>query len=79
MNTMPRFDQDTVDTYLDDFLDTLKNKQRTERIVGGIYFGLLDDAFREEIANGMEDVKQLTIKAEEYIEARLSASGGLAQ
>ncbi|WP_026465009.1 hypothetical protein [Adhaeribacter aquaticus] len=72
---MPKFTEETVGKYLDDFFESLPNNdQYQEREVGGVYYALLDDSFREEIANGMEDVKQLIEEAEIYIQQRLKKS-----
>ncbi len=70
---MPIFTEAQVEKYLDDFFRSLPdNKQYQEREVGAVYFALLDDQFKEEIANPMSDVKELIEQAEEYINMRIN-------
>ncbi|GAB3202206.1 hypothetical protein ABID22_003818 [Pontibacter aydingkolensis] len=70
---MPKFSEEEVEKYVDEFFEQLPNthQYQSDRVRGAVCFALLDDQFRKEIAEPMEDVKELIEQAEEYIERKL--------
>ncbi|MBF8962146.1 hypothetical protein I0P70_02715 [Pontibacter sp. FD36] len=72
---MPKFSEEEVEKYLDDFFHSLPDNQKyQQREVGAVYFALLDDQFRQEIAEQMEDVKQILKQAEEFITLKIQGN-----
>lgn len=72
---MPQFTDKEVEKYIDDFFASLPPtiENQSNRVRGAVCFALLDDRFREEIAEPMEDVRIAIIQAEEYIQARINS------
>ncbi|MBF8962315.1 hypothetical protein I0P70_03565 [Pontibacter sp. FD36] len=70
---MPRFTEEEVERYVDQFFEQLPDNQdyQSDRVRGAVYFALTCDQFREEIAEPMLDVKRILAQAEEYIQSKI--------